>query len=90
MRDRAGCNVSDCGIFTRAQRMRFVPKLIELADDRNLTPQMRNWVFMALREITDASLPGDASAWRTWYEQHGAEKRAEFEALPWYQVRGDQ
>ena len=29
VRDRAGCNVSDCGIFTRAQTMRFVPKLIE-------------------------------------------------------------
>jgi hypothetical protein len=70
--------------------MRLVPRLIELANDPNLTTQMRNWVFMALREITDVSLPGDASAWRTWYAQHGAEKAAEFEALPWYQVRGDQ
>lgn len=90
VRDRAGCNVSDCGIFTRAQRMRFVPKLIELAEDRNQNSQMRNWVFMALREITDVSLPGDVEAWRKWYEEHGAEKTAEFEALPWYQVRGDQ
>jgi hypothetical protein len=90
VRDRAGCNVSDCGIFTRTQRMRLVPRLIDLANDPKLTRQMRNWVFMALREITDVSLPGDASAWRTWYAQHGAEKAAEFEALPWYQVRGDQ
>ena len=90
VRDRAGCNLSDCGIFTRAQRMRFVPKLIELADDPHLTTQMRNWVFMALREITDVSRPGSASEWRIWYAQHGAEKAAEFEALPWYQVRGDQ
>jgi hypothetical protein len=90
VRDRAGCNLSDCGIFTRAQRMRLVPKLVELAEDRNLNSQMRNWVFMALQEITDASLPKDASAWRTWYQQHGAEKTVEFEALPWYQVRGDQ
>jgi HEAT repeat protein len=89
VRDRAGCNVSDCGIFTRVQRMRLVPRLIELANDPNLTTQMRNWVFMALREITDVSLPEDASAWRTWYAQHGAEKVEEFEALPWYQVRGD-
>lgn len=88
VRDRAGCNLSDCGIFTRAQRVRFVPKLIELADDPNLTPQMRQWVFMALQEITDVSLAPHASAWRTWYDQHGAEKAAEFEALPWYQVRG--
>jgi hypothetical protein len=90
VRDRAGCNLSDCGIFTRAQRMRFVPKLVELAEDRNLNSQMRNWTFMALREITDASLPDDASAWRNWYKEHGMEKTAEFEALPWYQVRGDQ
>ncbi len=90
VRDRAGCNVSDCGIFTRAQRMRLVPQLIELAEDRSLNSQMRNWVFMALREVADVSLPGDAAAWRKWYEEHGAEKTAEFEALPWYQVRGDQ
>jgi HEAT repeat protein len=90
VRDRAGCNLSDCGIFTHAQRMRLVPKLVALAEDRSLNSQMRNWVFMALQEITDVSLPADAAAWRTWYQQHGAEKTAEFEALPWYQVRGDQ
>ncbi len=90
VRDRAGCNLSDCGIFTRAQRMRFVPKLIELAGDRSLNPQMRNWVFMALREITDVSLAGDANSWQKWYEEHGAEKTREFESLPWYQVRGDE
>ena len=55
MRDRAGCNLSDFGIFTRAQRVRFVPKLIELSDDPNLPPQMRNWVFIALQEITGQS-----------------------------------
>jgi len=49
VRDRAGCNVSDCGNFMRKQRMRIVPKLIELAADSQATPQMRNWTFMALR-----------------------------------------
>jgi hypothetical protein len=90
VRDRAGCNVSDCGIFTRAQRMRFVPKLIELAGDSSLNSQMRSWVFMALSEITDASVSSNASAWQKWYEEHGAEKEREFENLPWYQVRGDE
>jgi HEAT repeat protein len=90
VRDRARCNLSDCGIFTRTQRMRLVPRLIELANDPKLRAQMRKWVFMALREITDVPLPEDANAWRTWYVQHGAEKAAEFEALPWYRVRGDQ
>jgi len=37
----------DCGNFMRKQRMRIVPKLIELAADSQATPQMRNWTFMA-------------------------------------------
>ncbi|HEU5451279.1 MAG TPA: HEAT repeat domain-containing protein [Terriglobales bacterium] len=90
VRDRAGCNVSDCGIFTRAQRMRFVPKLIELSADPTLQPQMRSWVFMALGEVTNAPVPANTEAWRSWYQQHGAEKEREFAALPWYQVRGDE
>jgi len=90
VRDRAGCNVSDCGNFKRKQRMRMVPKLIELAADPKAAPQMRNWTFLALREITDAALPADASAWQNWYTQHGAEKMAEFERLEWWRVRGDQ
>jgi hypothetical protein len=90
VRDRAGCNVSDCGIFTRAQRMRYVPKLIELAGDSNLNSQMRNWVYMALNGITDASVSSNPNAWREWYEEHGGEKEREFENLQWYQVKGDQ
>jgi hypothetical protein len=90
VRDRAGCNVSDCGNFKRKQRLRMVPKLIELAADPQTTPQMRNWTFLALHEITDAALPADPSAWRSWYAQHGTEKMAEFEQLDWWRVRGDQ
>jgi len=90
VRDRAGCNVSDCGNFQRKQRMRMVPKLIELAADLQTTSQMRNWAFLALHEITDEPLPADASAWRDWYMHHGAEKMAEFEQLDWWRVRGDQ
>jgi hypothetical protein len=90
VRNRAGCNVSDCGNFKRKQRMRMVSKLIELAADPQTNPQMRNWAFLALREITDETLPADASAWQYWYTQHGAEKMAEFEQLDWWKVRGDQ
>ena len=90
VRDRAGCNVSDCGNFTRKQRMRMVPGLIELAADPQTTSQMRSWAFLALREITDQTLPANASAWQDWYAQHGAEKMAEFEHLDWWNVRGDQ
>ena len=90
VRDRAGCNISDCGNFTRRQRMRMVPKFLELLGDANLNPQMRNWCFMALHEITDANVPNEVQAWRTWYGQHGAAKLAEFERLDWWQVRGDE
>jgi hypothetical protein len=89
VRDRAGCNMSDCGIFTRKQRMRMVPKLIELAAQQNLSPQMRTWCFMALHEITDENLPPHPDAWNHWFADHGAEKMAEFEHLDWWQVRGD-
>ncbi len=89
VRNRAGCNVSDCGIFTRKQRMAMVPKLIALVEDPKTQGQMRDWSFLALREITDANLPNDAAQWRRWYEQHGADKIAEFERMPWWQVRGD-
>lgn len=90
VRDRAGCNVSDCGNFMRKQRMRMVPKFIELVEDAQTSAVMRSWSFMALREITDESLPADASAWRNWYTQHGAEKMAEFEQMDWWKVRGDE
>ena len=90
VRDRAGCNISDCGVFTRKQRMRMVPKFIELAAQPNLSPQMRSWCFMALREITDENLPSDADAWNRWHADHGAERMAEFERIEWWQVRGDE
>jgi len=90
VRDRAGCNISDCGIFTRKQRMRMVPQLIDLALNSRTTGQMRSWTFLALQEITDVNLPADALAWSHWYQEHGAEKMAEFERLEWCQVRGDE
>lgn len=89
VRNRAGCNISDCGNFMRKQRMRMVPKFIELAENPQTTPLMRTWSFMALREITDENMP-DARAWRDWYSQHGAEKMAEFEQMDWWKVRGDE
>jgi len=90
VRERAGCNISDCGNFMRKQRMRMAPKFIELVEDPQTTPLMRNWSFMALGEITDEHLPADAAAWRDWYTQHGAEKMAECEQMDWWKVRGDE
>jgi hypothetical protein len=90
VRNRAGCNLSDCGNFTRAQRMRMVPKFIDFVADPNTNPQMRSWSYMALHEITDATVAGDPQAWRNWYRDHGAEKLAEFQRLDWWKVRGDE
>jgi hypothetical protein len=90
VRNRAGCNLSDCGNFARAQRMRMVPKFIDLVADPNTNAQMRSWSYMALHEITDANVPADPQAWKDWYRDHGAEKLAEFERLEWWQVRGDE
>ena len=90
VRERAGCNLSDCGMFTRKQRMRMVPQFIDLALNPRTTVQMRNWSFMALREITDENVSADAVAWSRWYQDHAAEKMAQFERLDWWQVRGDE
>jgi hypothetical protein len=90
VRNRAGCNISDCGNFMRKQRMRMVPQLIALAEDPQTSPQMRNWTFLALAEITDQHLPADASAWRRWNNDHGVDKMAEFQQMDWWRVRGDQ
>jgi hypothetical protein len=90
VRERAGCNISDCGNFTRLQRMRMVPKFLDLIADSSTTAQMKNWSYMALREITDAHVPADPQAWKNWYRDHGAEKLAQFEKLDWWQVRGDE
>jgi hypothetical protein len=89
VRDRAGCNISDCGIFERKQRLRMVPHLVDLVSDPRSNAQMRNWSFLALREITDENLPPDAIVWRHWYQEKGPSKQAQFAALDWWQVRGD-
>ncbi len=90
VRERAGCNLSDCGNFTRLQRMRMVPEFLDLVADPSTNAQMKDWSYMALREITDANVPVDPRAWRNWYGDHGSEKLAEFERLDWWQVRGDE
>jgi hypothetical protein len=70
--------------------MRMVSKLLSLASAPGITAQMRTWSFLALREITDETLPDNPAAWQDWYEKHGAEKRAQFEHAEWWRVRGDE
>jgi hypothetical protein len=78
VRERAGCSLAKSGMLTREQRMKAVPGLIELGDDPSLDPTTRNWVYQALREITNVNLPNDPATWRNWYSTHGVEKAHEF------------
>jgi HEAT repeats len=78
VRERAGCSLAKSGMLTREQRMKAVPGLIDLAEDTSLDPTTRNWVYQALREITNMNLGNDPATWRNWYATHGAEKIREF------------
>ena len=78
VRERAGCSLAKSGMLAREQRMKAVPGLIDLADDPSLDATTRNWVYQALREITNVNLPNDPATWRNWYSTHGAEKIREF------------
>jgi HEAT repeat protein len=78
VRERAGCSLAKSGMLTREQRMKAVPGLIDLSDDNSLNAVTRNWVFQALREISNEPLPNDSRIWRSWYEKFGAQRIQEF------------
>jgi len=88
VRERAGCSLAKSGMLARAQRMKAVPGLIDLADDPNLEGAPLRWVYQALREITDVPLPDDPSEWRYWHATEGDQVQQSFRAEPW-QVRGN-
>ena len=90
VRERAGCNLSECGNFSRKQRMRLVPQLIDLAQNPRTGIETKTWCFRALSEITGANVPAEAATWLRWYQEHGAEKMAEIAKLDWWEVRGDE
>ncbi|MGA8154056.1 MAG: HEAT repeat domain-containing protein [Terriglobales bacterium] len=89
VRERAGCSLAKSGMLTREQRMKAVPGLIDLSDDDSLNPTTRNWVFQALREITNVSLPNDSGTWRSWYEKFGAQRTQEFREGEKWSVLGN-
>jgi hypothetical protein len=72
VRERAACSLAQSGMLDRAQRMRAVPELLDLAGDPALDAQTRGWVFQALRDITGERLGEDPAAWREWQAQQGA------------------
>jgi len=78
VRERAGCSLAKSGMLTREQRMKAVPGLIDLGDDDSLNETTRNWVYQALREITNEPLPNSSAARRSWYAKFGAARQQEF------------
>jgi hypothetical protein len=69
IRERAACGLAQSGMFSAAQRLTAVPRLLDFAGDGGLDPETRSWVFQALRDITGQPLPHDAAAWRRWWER---------------------
>ena len=89
VRERAGCSLAKSGMMSREQRMKAVPGLLELTDDPALNGTTREWVYQALREITDKSMPDDPATWRNWYSTHGAEATAQFKKSDSWAVLGN-
>jgi len=76
VRERGGCALAQSGMLTREQRLRAVPDLLKMTDDKTLDDSTRGWVFQALRDITGASIAADSAAWRAWWAQHRADFRS--------------
>lgn len=89
VRERAGCSLAKSGMLTREQRMKAVPGLIDLGDDDSLNETTRNWVYQALREITNEPLPNSSAAWRSWYAKYGAARQQEFKQGDSWAVLGN-
>jgi HEAT repeat protein len=84
VRERAGCSLAKSGMLTREQRLKAVPGLLELTDHPSLDATTRSWIYQALREITNATLPNDPATWRNWYATQGAATVRQFQQNdPW-------
>jgi HEAT repeat protein len=67
IRERAACSLAQSGMLQKAQRMKAVPALLDMAGDPALDSTTRSWVFQALRDITGESHGADLDAWRAWW-----------------------
>ena len=70
VRERGGCGLAQSGMLNKQQRLRAVPDLLQMADDKTLDATTRGWVFQALRDITGATIASDPAAWRDWWAHH--------------------
>lgn len=70
VQEHAACDMSQSGMYTRAQRMHAGATLVGWLDDALLTSQQRLWTVQALHDITGASPGPDSAAWHTWWAQN--------------------
>jgi HEAT repeat protein len=70
VRERAACGLAQSGMLTKDQRLTAVPTLLNYTEDSAFDSTTRAWVYQALRDITGASVPSDAAAWRSWWAEH--------------------
>jgi len=89
VRERAGCSLAKSGMLTREQRMKAVPGLLELTDDPLLDATTRSWIYQALREITNTTLPNEPATWRNWYATQGAATLRQFHQSESWSVLGN-
>jgi HEAT repeat protein len=66
VRERAANSLAQSGMLTHEQRMRAVPALIAMTEDRSASGRTKDWAFQALAAITGQQFGADSAAWRRW------------------------
>ena len=66
VRERAANSLAQSGMLTHEQRMRAVPALIAMTEDRAASGTTKDWAFQALAAITGEQFGADSAAWRRW------------------------
>ncbi len=85
VRERAAFSLVKTGMLTREQRLGAIPGLMRVADDPTLDSTTRDWVYQAMRDITEQRLGSDSAAWRDWYESHSSARLQQIRlAQPWH------
>ncbi len=69
VRERAACSLSHTGVYSKAQRMSFVPFFIGVMKDSNADEQTKNWSVQALHYITGVSYGRNTSQWEDWLKK---------------------
>lgn len=66
VRERAACCLSHTGVYSKAQRMKFVPFFIGVMKDPKMDEQTKNWSVQALNYITGLNYGRDIKQWENW------------------------